>query len=355
MFVALQGITVLDFSSLLPCGYASMVLGDLGAQVYKIESKNHPDMLKAMQPQVSPGMSTWYQVLNRNKNVISLDLKDPQDYQRTLELVKTADVLLEGFRPKVMERLRLDYQRLRKIKPDLIYCSVSGYGQQQTRAGHDINFIALSGLNSFSGDTNKPPPLSGMQIADVCAGSLYAVVGILTALWHRQQTGEGQYLDVALLDTTISLAAAPLSKYLAAAILPQQGDDILNGGSIYGYYETKDSRYISVGALEEKFRQQLAHCLDLPKIDLKDREVLVQKFKSKTFAAWREIFAEHDCCVEPSLNCAETFALQHCQDRGLVVSVPSANTDAQQQVAHPVRYSTIKPQYKHTGGTIVCQ
>ncbi|MDE3269525.1 MAG: CoA transferase, partial [Pseudomonadota bacterium] len=334
--------------------YASMVLGDLGAQVYKIESKTHPDLLKSMQPQVSQGVSTWYQALNRNKSIIPLDLKDPQDHARALELVRKADILLEGFRPKVMERLGLGYQQLRKIKPDLIYCSISGYGQQTTRAGHDINFIALSGLNSFSGAANTPPPLSGMQIADVGAGSLYAVVGILTALWHRQQTGEGQYLDVALLDTTIALATAPLSKFLAASTLPQQGDDILNGGSIYGYYETQDGRYISVGSLEEKFRRQLATCLGLPQLGLQDREVLQQKFKSKTFASWRKIFADQDCCVEPSLNCAETFALQHCQDRGLVVAVPTnVSNDTQPQVAHPVRYSTIKPQYKHTGGTIV--
>ena len=346
----LRDITVVDFSTLLPGCYASMVLGDLGATVYKIERKGQADLLKQLPP-LADGVSTWYQVLNRNKKIIKLDLKDKHDYEQALALVRQADVLLEGFRPQVMKRLALDYETLRNSKHDLIYCSISGYGQKgamSTRAGHDINFLARSSINSFC--EHAPPTLSGIQTADVCGGAMYAVVGIFTALWHRQRSGEGQYLDVALFDTTMSLASAPLSKYLGAGIMLQHGDDLLNGGTIYGYYQTKDKRYISVGAIEEKFRQTLADTLQIPYLSMQDRSTLAKKFKEKTLEEWHKIFSDKDCCVEPNLSCAETLSSQHCAERHLVVEVANKQGKKQKQIAHPIHYSTIKPRYDFIGG-----
>lgn len=325
-----------------------MVLGDLGAEVWKIEAKNRPDITREMSPQVD-GVSSWYQVLNRNKKILAWDLKNTNDWEKAKELIARTDVVLEGFRPRVMQRLGCDYATLKKIKPDLVYCSLSGYGQSGSyaqKAGHDINFLALSSINSFS--SGSRPPLMGIQIADVCGGALYAVVAILTALLHKQRTGEGQYIDVSLLDTSIALAAAPLSKFLAAGILPQSNDDLLNGGSYYGYYQTRDERYLSVGAIEPKFRQVFASALGLEKTEM-DRDLVATKIKSKTLKEWQEIFKDKDCCVEASLNCAEMFDHPLCQERELVVEVPYRN-GSQKQVAHPVKYSTFKPVYRGVGG-----
>lgn len=301
-----------------------------------------------MPPQVD-GVSSWYQVLNRNKKILALNLKDTTDRKKAEELVKQADVVLEGFRPQVMQRLGFDYTSLSKIKPGLVYCSLSGYGQSGSyaqKAGHDINFLALSSINSFS--SGGSPPLMGVQIADVCGGALYAVVAILTALLHKQRTGEGQYIDVSLLDTSIALAAAPLSKFLAAGIIPRPNDDLLNGGSYYGYYQTRDRRYLSVAAIEPKFRQVFAATLGLAPTEM-DRGLVAAKIKSKTLKEWQEIFKDKDCCVEASLNCDEMFSHPFCQEREMVAKVPHRNC-RQKQIAHPVKYSTFKPVYRNAGG-----
>ena len=346
----LSGFTVVDFSPLVPGCYASMVLADLGARVVKIEAKNRADLLKEMQPKVGDS-SAWYQVLNRNKEVMALDLKeDPAEKEQLLQLIKTSDVVIEGFRPGVMNRLALDYDNLRQLNNQLIYCSISGYGQTgpyADRAGHDINFLAMSGINALA---EGEPPVAGIQISDVCGGALYAVVAIMTALLHRQRSGEGQYLDVSLFDTSVSLATAPLANYLTTQQQPV--DKILDGKTnpCYGHYRTADNRYLSVGAIEEKFRATFCATLDLPDNSGLTREVIAQKIASKTLDDWQKIFSKVDCCVEANLNIDELIGHQHCQTRQLLVAVPTVN-GKQLQVAHPVKYSTFRPRYDFVGGT----
>ena len=345
----LSGFTVVDFSPLVPGCYASMVLADLGARVVKIEAKNRADLLKEMQPKVGDS-SAWYQALNRNKEVLALDLKNsPADRKQLLQLVKTSDVVIEGFRPDVMRRLALDYGNLRQVNDQLIYCSISGYGQTgpyAERAGHDINFLAMSGINALA---EGQPPVAGIQISDVCGGALYAVVAIMTAIVHRQRSGEGQYLDVSLFDTSVSLATAPLANYLATQ--QQPADKILDGKTnpFYGHYCTADGRYLSVGAIEEKFRTVFCATIGLPDSGL-TREVIAKKIASKTLDQWQKIFSKVDCCVEANLSIDELIAHQHCRKRQLLVSVPTADGE-QLQVAHPVKYSSFRPRYDFVGGT----
>ena len=337
----LGGVKVLDFSTLLPGCYTSMILGDLGAAVTKVEAKNRENILKNFPPLVN-GVSTCYQVLNRNKKIITLDLKNKNDYAVALDQIRDADIVMEGFRPGVMQRLHLDYSILKKIKPDLIYCSISAYGQTgvySERAGHDINFMSLAGINKVD------PPMLATQMADI-GSALYAAIGILTSLYHKQKTGEGQYIDVSMLDTTIALGAANLSKYLAAGLTDER--DILSGSSIYRYYRTKDNRYLSVGAIEKKFRHNLAKILEMDDIRMSDQQEIATKIEAKTLQEWRDIFVHEDCCVEPSLNPDEAFALPVALERKIAVEVPA--TSPQKQVAHPLQYSTFKPRYDFVGG-----
>ncbi len=355
MSAPLGELKVLDFSTLLPGCYTAMLLADLGAEVTKIEAKHRPDLLKEMSPRVG-NSSAWYQVLNRNKKIIKLDLKDRHDREIARQQVAACDVLLEGFRPGVMARLGFDYATLRRDKPDLIYCALSGYGQTGSyarRAGHDINFLALSAIGAL-GSRTAMPALHGVQVADICAGSLYAAVAILTALLHRQRHGEGQYIDVSLLDTTIALAAAPLSAYLTTGKLHQPDGELLNGGDpFYQHYQTSDGRWLSVAAIEPQFRQIFAATLDLPATDdnVQLKKIIAEKIKANTLAAWQNVFATKDCCVEPCLNSGELVAHPHCQAREMIVAVPDGQGNTQPQVAHPIKYSTFTPRYAHTGGT----
>lgn len=351
----LDKIRVLDFSTLLPGCYTSMLFADLGAEVTKVEAKHRPDLIKEMSPRIGTS-SAWYQVLNRNKQIIALDLKQREDKETALQLVADCDVVLEGFRPGVMQRLGLDYETLRDIKPDLIYCSLSGYGQTgayATRAGHDINFLALSAIDSL-GSSDALPSLHGVQIADICAGALYAAVALLTALFHRQRTGEGQYIDVAMFDTSIALAAAPLARFLAAGDLPRADAELLNGGNpFYSHYQTSDQRWLSVAAIEPQFRKTFAATLDLPEnTDAAQlKQIIAAKIKTRSLAAWQEVFADKDCCVEPCLDSAELVAHTQCRARQMIVEVADAQGGRQRQVAHPIKYSTFTPRYTHTGGT----
>lgn len=354
MAVPLCELKVLDFSTLLPGCYTSMLLADLGAKVTKVEAKHRPDLLKEMTPRLG-NSSAQYQMLNRNKKIINLDLKNSSDKKTARQLAADCDVLLEGFRPGVMARLGFDYETLRNAKPDLIYCALSGYGQTGSyapKAGHDINFLALSAIATL-GSTATPPALHGIQVADICAGSLYAAVAILTALLHRQRTGEGQYIDVALLDTSIALAAVPLSTYLTTGKLaPPEGELLTGGDPFYQHYQTSDGRWLSVAALEPQFRQIFAAVLDLPASDAKAQlqQIIAAKIKTKTLAAWQAVFAEQDCCVEPCLDRAELASHPQCRARQMIVAVPDGKGGTQQQVAHPIKYSTFTPRYAHTGG-----
>jgi alpha-methylacyl-CoA racemase len=359
---ALKNLKVLDLSTLLPGPFATMMLADMGAEVLRIESPTRPDMSRELPPFLG-GVSTKHAMLNRNKRAITLDLKSTYAIELVEKLVKDYDILVEQFRPGVMDRLGLGYHRLREINPGLIYCSITGYGQTgpyRDRAGHDNNYLSISGVNGYSGREGERPPLMGTQIADIACGSLHGVVGILAAVNHRHITGQGQYVDISMTDAAFSLNVMYGTDYLAAGIEPAPGKEMINGGSFYDYYETADGRYISVGSLEPQFFERL--CMTLggqellsqgakqdPARQTAFKQTLDGIFKTKTLAEWQSIFADKDACVEPVLKFSEACKHEQIRERGMVVSVPHANDSTIEQIAHPIKMSLCHPRYDHAG------
>ena len=326
----LHNIKVIDFSTLLPGPYASAILVDLGAEVIRIESPTRIDLVKSLPPLVN-GQSTIHLALNRGKKSVAIDLKSSEGLSLAKRLVGEADILLEQFRPGVMTRLGLDYEVLSELNPKLIYCSITGYGQTgvySQKAGHDINYLALSGIASYSGRKGEGPRLSGVQIADLAGGSQPAVIAILAALFEREHTALGRYLDISMSDGALALNALTASAAAQSKNAPSYGDTFLNGGTIYDYYQSSDGRWLSVGSLEPQFAQRLFDVLGHPEwlkeslqpptqqAELKHR--MTQVFASKSFNEWCEIFSQIDCCVEPVLSLKEALDHSVFQDRGIV-------------------------------------
>ncbi|MBC7750396.1 MAG: CoA transferase, partial [Candidatus Saccharibacteria bacterium] len=231
----LSGLKILDFSTLLPGPFATLMLADMGADVIHIESPSRMDLVRIMPP-YADGQATAHAYLNRNKRSVAMDLKDPANINKIKQLLSEYDIIVEQFRPNVMARLGLDYATLSKINPRLIYCSITGYGQtgsHKDRAGHDINYIALSGIAGHSGRVNGLPPAMGIQIADVAGGSLHSVIGILAAVIERHTSGLGQHIDISMTDCAFSLntmaGAAQVAGFEPQG--PEQG--MLNGATFY--------------------------------------------------------------------------------------------------------------------------
>lgn len=322
MALPLTGIRILDFTTLLPGPYATHLLCEMGAEVTRIEAPDRPDLLKMM-PHLVDGVSAAFRLINRNKQTILLDLKSGEARQKIHELLQSHDIVVEGFRPGVMQKFGLDYESLKTYCPGLIYCSITGYGQTgpyRDRAGHDINYLALSGLASYSGTTETGPVLSGLQIADIAGGSHHAVMAIQAAIIQRLKTGAGQYLDISMTDCAMNLNALHLAGVLAGGRAPQCGSEMLNGGSFYGYYETSDGRYLSIGSLEPKFQQGLQQALNLKQLS---RSTLAQKIRSETLAHWVSYFAGFDVCVEPVLTLDEVVGHPLFAQRSRFVEVAS--------------------------------
>jgi alpha-methylacyl-CoA racemase len=360
MSAALAGFRVLDFSTLLPGPYATMILADLGAEVVRIESHTRLDPMHRVPPFLD-GISAAHAYLNRNKRSLALDLKQAAGIEIVHKLVGEYDIVVEQFRPGVMDRLGLGYEALREINPALIYCSITGYGQDgpyRDRAGHDINYLAISGIAGYTG-RQGPLPL-GVQVADIGGGSLYAVIAILAAVAHRTRTGEGQHLDVSMTDAAFSWHATAGAAFLAGGKVPEYGAERLNGGTYYDYYATADSRYFSVGSLEPQFLKEFCEVMGRPewvamagsaqpqaRAELK--RCIADAFLQKPFAEWQKIFAGTDCCVEPVLTLQEAATHPQLDARQMVVDVPLVSGATARQAAHPVRYSATAPVYRHAG------
>lgn len=364
MTTALKGLKVLDFSTLLPGPFATLYLADLGAEVIHIESPTRPDLVRLFPPYAN-GQATSHSYLNRNKQSVTLDLKDPASIEQVKQKISEFDIVVEQFRPGVMQRLGLDYQTLADINPRLIYCSITGYGQTgsyKDKAGHDINYIALSGIAGHCGRQDSGPPPMGIQIADVAGGSLHAVIGILAAVVERQNSGLGQYIDISMTDCVVGLNNMAAAASLAGGQQQQRESEQLNGGTFYDYYETADARYLSIGSLEPQFMTGLATALELPillqkgaSFDTEDRQMVKQairdKIKSKNLAEWNQLFEQLDVCVEPVLSLDEALQSQISQQRNWVVNVPlKPNSDqTEPQLACPIKFSRSQMQYHYIG------
>jgi len=329
----LKGIRVLDLTRLYPGPYCTLFLSDYGAEVIKVEDKKAGDYLRHMSSDIQD-MGARFVALNRGKKSITLNLKDNQEYQQFLELVRTADVLIEGFRPGVMKRLKLDYENLKDINKGLIYCSLTGFGQTgpyAQMAGHDLNYTSLSGLAKYQSDRDGNPVVPGFQVADLAGGSMMAISAILLALFHRERTGKGQYIDVSMLDGTLSLMPSLIpDSFTGKEHIP--GAERLTGGlACYNLYETKDNKWMSVACLERKFWEEFCTILDHEHwIDLHLKPVQVQEklkknlqklFKQEDQFFWVEKFSNSDCCVSPVHGLGDVMNDPHIQSRNLIQQV----------------------------------
>jgi alpha-methylacyl-CoA racemase len=347
MSLPLAGLKVLDFTTLLPGPYATQLLADMGAEVLRIESPTRPDLVKLMPPFVGSGtdkVSAAHATLNRNKQSMAIDLKHEGAKEIIHKLLPEYDIVIEQFRPGVMQRLGLDFATLKEIQPKLIYCSITGYGQTgplKDRAGHDINYLALSGLASFSGREETGPVLSGTQIADIAGGSHHAVMAIMAAVIQRATTGEGQYLDISMSDAAMALTTMFGSNAMTSKEDPNYGQEMLNGGLFYDYYQTSDQRHISIGSLEPNFALALLTLLELDewKSKIADqgqqaqqqlKAAISEKVKAQPLAYWQAAFAEVDACVEPVLTMNEAFKHPHFIARGMM-------TDALDELGKPIQ------------------
>ena len=364
MTTALKGLKILDFSTLLPGPFATMYLADMGAEVIHVESPTRPDLVRLFPPYAN-GQATSHSYLNRNKQSIALDLKDPKNIELIKQKISDFDIVVEQFRPGVMQRLGLDYDTLAEINPKLIYCSITGYGQTgsyKDKAGHDINYVALSGIAGHSGRQDSGPPPMGIQIADVAGGSLHAVIAILAAVTERHNSGLGQYIDISMTDCVVSMNNMAAAASLAGRQHQQVEKEQLNGGTFYDYYRTQDGRYISIGSLEPQFMNGLAAILELPLLlekgasfDPDDRKIvkhaIQEKIATKTWDEWGQIFNQHDFCVEPVLSLDEALNSPLAQERNWVVNVPlKANAEMKEpQLACPIKFSRSKMRYDFIG------
>jgi alpha-methylacyl-CoA racemase len=358
----LKGLKILDFTTLLPGPYATMTLADLGADVLRVVSGSRPD-LAAFLPPFLPGtdLSCAVAYLGRGKRCMALNLKDPRAGGIVRKLIADYDIVIEQFRPGVMAKFGLGYETLKTANPELIYCSLTGYGQtgpMKNRAGHDINYLARSGIISYSGRKASGPCLTGIQIADVASGSNNAVIGILAAVIHRQTTGEGQQVDVSMTDGAVAFNALFAAAYLVDGTETCCEEGVLNGGSLYDFYETKDGAFLSFGGLEPQFFA--AFCETIGRSDLiagsvihadppRVKEEVRRVLKTKTRDEWMALFAKVDACVEPVLSLGEALNDEQVRARGMIVEVELPGGGTVRQPGHPIRYSATPPEYREAG------
>ena len=351
----LHDLKILDFTTLLPGPYATLMLADMGAQVIKISSPKRKDLVLEYEPFIEgTDLSANEAWLGRGKRNIYMDLKHPQAKEIVKKLIMDYDIVIEQFRPGVMKRLGLGYEDLRAVNPGIIYCSLTGYGQtgpMADRAGHDCNYMARSGNLSMAGYVKSGPAPTNMQIADICCGSMNSVIGILAAVHHRALTGEGEYIDVSMLDGLIPLTGMDGVRFLTTGHETGREEGRLGGGSVYGYYETKDGRYLSVGSLEPKFWETFCGAIGCPELTeggpmpadvRKVREKVSGIILSKTLAEWTEIFKDKDCCVEPVSSLREALDDdEQIREREMVWDLPLAGDEKRRvrQPGFPIRFS----------------
>jgi len=336
----LSGIKVLDLSRLLPGPLASLVLADLGATVDKVEDAVGGDYLRMMPPQLegaggaADATSSVFLALNRNKRSAVIDLKKPRGKEALLRLVRGYDVVLEQFRPGVLDRLGLSHARLREENPRLVVCALTGYGQDgplAQRAGHDLNYLARAGVLGFQGPEGGPPTVPGFQLADV-SGGLYAVIGIMGALMERARTGQGGVVDVAMIETAMPFAIAGFGLAFGGHA-PARGAEALVGGiAPYQTYATKDGGAMALAALEPKFwmafAQGIGHEVDMSDLVPGPHQAALKAklrdvFLTKTREEWVQFASTRDCCLEPVLTAAEAMADPHLAARKMFFDLPS--------------------------------
>ena len=360
--LALDHIKVLDLSRLAPGPYCTMLLGDMGADVLLIEqagegSDRRRSPVGGAQSDEAANRGRAYNALSRNKRSIGLNLKSPEARDVFMELVKDADVVVEGFRPGVVKRLGVDYDAVSAVNPRVVYLSLSGFGQTgpySTLVGHDINYISIGGALGVTGWPGQPPAIPMNLVADFAGGGLFAAFAIVTALIARDKTGRGQYIDMAMSDGVLSLLTSAASSVLAGGKPPLPGQFMLNGAAPhYNVYECADGEWFSLGALEPWFWANL--CTAMNREDFAPHEYDQEKypeifaffreeFKTKTRAEWFEYLSRWDICAAPVLRLNEALTDEHNRSRNMVVEVDHPTLGKVQQVG-------VAPKLSDTPGT----
>ncbi len=328
----LDGIKILDLSRYLPGPFATQFLADFGADVIKIEEPGG-ELGRALPP-FAGGMGTRFASVNRNKKSITLDLKKDEARKIFMKLAESADVVVDQFRPGVMDKLGLGYESLKKINKGLIYCSITGYGLSgpwMKAAGHDVNYLNISGVSGLTAGRDGAPVMSSVQIADVAGGSLYSVIGILLALFARTRTGEGQLCDIAMMDGALSLLSYTIGEWSGNGRCPAPGREFLTGGfAMYNVYRCSDGRYVSLGAIEQKFWQ--GFCEGIGRVEFaplqynieKQEELIVEIsgiMLTKTRDEWVEHFRSRDICFTPVLDLDEVSEHEQVRAREMMIKV----------------------------------
>lgn len=347
---ALTGIRVLDMSRLLPGPYCTMLLADFGAEVIKIEEPGKGDYSRIFPPFLKD-FGYWHLQLNRNKQSVVLDLKSEEGRNIFLELVKTADVVVESYRPGVLKKLGVDYETASKVNSKIVYCSLSGYGSKGPlahKADHDLGYLSLAGVTAMSGEADGAPAIPGVLMADMNA-ALSAGMSIMIALRHAALTGQGQEIDISLFNVAMTLMPGAASLFFGSGFVAERGNNWLTGAyANYNIYATADGRYVSVGCLEKKFWRNL--CIGLGKEELIDmiddesnhpylKEQLAGVFKQKTMREWEEFFTAKDACVTPVLNFKEAVGSEQVQANEMVLQVQDDELGAYQQLGFAMKLS----------------
>jgi len=363
----LDGIKVLDLTKYLPGPFATQILADFGAEIIKVEEIGGE--LGRHLPPFFGGIGTRFCSVNRNKKSITLDLKSSKGKEILKRLISGTDVIIEQFRPGVMERMGFGYDSLKNNNPGLIYCSLTGYGLSGPwidRAGHDINYLNTAGLSALNAGRDGVPVISSLQIADVAGGSLFAVIGILMALFQRSRSGKGQHCDIAMMDGALSLFSYTMGEWCGNKTVPKAGREFLTGGfAMYNTYKCADGRYVGLGALESKFwsgfctklgrEEYISHQYDISRqeemIDEISRVMLGKKRDE-----WVEFFAGSDICFTPVLDLNEVSVHEQILARDMLYKVMNFRGSGEDLVVvgNPVKLSEtpceIVLQFPETGG-----
>lgn len=337
---ALSGLTVLDLSRLLPGPFCSMILADHGARVIMIEDRR-------FEPE-----SGIPELVMRNKEHMCLNLKSDEGLSIFFEMARKADVVIEGFRPGIVKKLGVDYETVRSVNPGIIYCSITGYGQTgplKDRPGHDVNYLGESGLLSMIGYVDKPPCIPGFQVADIAGGGMNATIGILLALFERNQSGRGQYIDISMTDGCASLLTLALDFHHTNQMPLERSESILSHRyACYNTYETSDKRYLSLGCLEFRFWKNLCTALERPEwierqFDEATKDELISDMRSlimrKTLDAWETFFESADVCWGRINNLDEVLEASLFKDRSMVHTHIKDDGTKKQTLGIPVKLS----------------
>ena len=341
---------MLDLSHMLPGPYCTMLMADMGAEVIKVERPESGDSFRYRDPKID-GVGAAFLMVNRGKKSCALDLRSEQGLKDFMQLAKSADVIIEQYRPGVTKRLGIDYESVSRVNPDLVYCSISGYGQTgpyRDAPGHDINYLSISGVLDVIGRKNSAPSIAGVQIADMC-GAQWALISILLALMARERGGSGQYIDLSMTDSVLPWLSLLLSDYAATGQPVSRGDTKSSGKyAFYNVYETSDGLYVSLGAAEPKFWSEFCRAVGRDDwITRQTDETLIPEvaelFKTRTRDEWVLLLFNKNCCFTPVKSPAEALEDAQLKQRGMIGKLECLNGGSVLNLSFPAKFSAFEP------------